>query len=574
MSAAPAAAITHVWKKPKRQPLSILRMIWKQRFLVLIVWAALAAVSGIVVLKLPAVYRAETVILVESQRIPERFVESTVNSDLKDRLAQLGQQILSYTRLLGIVEKFDLYKEERKSKTQEEIIEMMKADVSIQLEEGWASRNRGEVRPSAFRISYQGRNPEIVALVANQLGNFFIDENLRAREVQAVGTSEFLGTQLAEAKKRLEEQEARMSQFKLQHNGELPEQETSLIAAVGQSQLRLQGALDALARAESSKSTLEASLASARQSEEAFDKLFDKAVVQPAGTPAADAAPDNAAAVQRRLDQARAIWGENHPEIRAMRDLLSRLQAGEAIEKTSAPKKSDTASANAQAARINQALDLQFGQMRIQGRERINSLKAQLEAANRQLEEAAADRDKIMKDLAALQTRIGRLPIREQELAVVRRDYEISRANYQSLLDKGLSAEMAAEMERRQKAERFTTIDTARVPQKPVKPNRPLLYSAATLLSLLLGVAAALGRESQRDRILGDWELPKGVAVLGRVPVIAPYEPRSHTGVPGKPRVRRLVWVALAVLILIGVAAGTSAYFGWIQIPGVNTIHG
>lgn len=56
--------------------------------------------------------------------------------------------------------------------------------------------------------------------------------------------------------------------------------------------------------------------------------------------------------------------------------------------------------------------------------------------------------------------------------------------------------------------------------------------------------------------------------------MIVPYEIGAGTGVPGKPRVRRLVWVALAVLILIGVAAGTSAYLGWIQIPGVNTIHG
>ena len=105
-------------------------------------------------------------------------------------------------------------------------------------------------------------------------------------------------------------------------------------------------------------------------------------------------------------------------------------------------------------------------------------------------------------------------------MAGVTRDYEMAKANYRSLLDKKISAEMATEMERRQKAERFTVLDPARVPEKPVKPNRPLLGGLASAFSLALGVAIAIGRELKRGAVLGDWELPPDTSILGRVPTI------------------------------------------------------
>jgi len=79
---------------------------------------------------------------------------------------------------------------------------------------------------------------------------------------------------------------------------------------------------------------------------------------------------------------------------------------------------------------------------------------------------------------------------------------------------------MATDMEKRQKAERFTVLDPARVPEKPFKPNRPLFYTVGIVAGLLFGVAAAFGRELKRNVVLGEWELPADVVILGRVPRI------------------------------------------------------
>jgi uncharacterized protein involved in exopolysaccharide biosynthesis len=116
--------------------------------------------------------------------------------------------------------------------------------------------------------------------------------------------------------------------------------------------------------------------------------------------------------------------------------------------------------------------------------------------------------------------RVQRLPLREQEMSALTRDYDIAKNNYSSLLDKKIAAEMAGDLERRQKAERFTILDPARTPEKPAKPKRPVLYAMSILGSLGLGIVFAMGKGLSRDRLLGEWELPKDVPILGRVPRI------------------------------------------------------
>jgi uncharacterized protein involved in exopolysaccharide biosynthesis len=155
-----------------------------------------------------------------------------------------------------------------------------------------------------------------------------------------------------------------------------------------------------------------------------------------------------------------------------------------------------------------------------QAQERARMLKAQIAAADKELLARKADQDKTIKEIAAYQERLGRLPVREQEMAQLLRDYENSKNNYRILLDKKLSAEMATEMERRQKSERFTVLDPARAPMKPISPNRPLLYSGGGIFGLIVGAGVALLVEKRKGVFLGEWELPAEVMVLGRLPIL------------------------------------------------------
>ncbi len=548
-------------------------MLWKRKILCAAIWIVVSVAGAVAVHELPVVYRASTLIIVESQRIPEKFVSATVSEDLKDRLNALSQQILSYRRLLEIVEKFDLYRPERQRKVQEEIIEMMRADITIQVEEGW-NRRRSDVRPGAFRVAYQGSNPSVVALVANQLGNLFIEENLKAREIQAVGTSEFLDNQTAEAKKRLEEQEAKLSAFKLEHNGELPQQEGVILATLARLQVNLQSVQDGIQRAEQSKLIIDNSLEAARASLAAMSEIADQLETMPltaaAGAGVAEGEPlKPSERLQRQLEQLRSRYTDEHPDVQALQALIPRVrQEEEAAEKKrllAAAKKAEDKASGEETELRRDPRSMQMNQALIRERERVDNLKAQQLAIVKQIANLTAERKGIMDQIAAEHKHLQNLPIREQQLTAVMRDYEISRANYQSLLDKGLAAAMATDMERRQKAEKFTVVDPARVPEKPFKPNRPLLCGIISALGLVLGVAAALGREMRADTLLGEWELPKGVPVLGRVPVITPQQAANGHQEKRRVMVRRLALVSsLVILVAAIVAAGV--YIGKVAL--------
>src|ERR1039458_4360062 len=149
-----------VGRKFRLQPLSLVRMFWKHKLLCALVWAIITVSGAAVVYRLSNVYQADAVILVESQRIPEKLVAPTINDDLKDRLSSLSQQILISPRLLEIGTNYDLSHDQRGPRTQEKTIEMMRADIGIQLETSWAEAKKADSRPSAFRVTYEGPNPD------------------------------------------------------------------------------------------------------------------------------------------------------------------------------------------------------------------------------------------------------------------------------------------------------------------------------------------------------------------------------------------------------------------------------
>jgi polysaccharide chain length determinant protein (PEP-CTERM system associated) len=566
-------------RKFKLQPLSLVRMFWKHKLLCALIWAAVTACSAAVVYRLSNVYRAEAVILVESQRIPEKLVAPTINDDLKDRLSSLSQQILISTRLLEIVTKFDLYHEERRARTQEEIIEMMRGDIGTQLETSWAKK--ADSRPSAFRVTYEGPNPTVVAQVANQLATLFIDENIQAREVQAVGTSEFLASQLDAAKLRLEEQESKLGEYKLKFNGQLPEQENALIAAASQLQVRLQGIDQEIDRAEQTRTMQETALASAQASESAISQLFDQLnSPEPAQALASGEPVKTSERLQQQLEKLMLFYTDQHPDVKKLRDLIPLARKEEEKNEnppkkaapgsdptdsaTKAPGEESSVSMIVTLPKIRNERALQLSEALIRSKEEAEKLKTQQDLAAKEIIALKQDQKDVQARLDSLQKGIGGLPIREQELASITRDYEISKANYQSLLDKKLSAEMATDMERRQKAERFTIIDPARVPEKPVKPNRPLLYALCSFGGLLLGIVSALGRELRTNAILGEWELPKGVPVLGRIPRIVPaVAPPSPDGRLSRNVARKRVRLALiwSSALVVAIAAAAGFYF-------------
>jgi succinoglycan biosynthesis transport protein ExoP len=207
---------------PKGAGIDRIRAVWNRRkWLAIIVFVI--PLTGVVslVMALPNVYRSTASVLVERQQLPEDLVRATVNSEVEIRLRTLSAEILSRSRLEALVGRFSLYPELAGGASAEEAVGRMRRDISLQPTS--TDRNSGGAT-IAFALRYMGRDPETVALVTNALASFYVEENLKVRERLAAGTTEFLRVQLEQAKKKLDEQERRLSELGRQHMGELPPQ--------------------------------------------------------------------------------------------------------------------------------------------------------------------------------------------------------------------------------------------------------------------------------------------------------------------------------------------------------------
>ena len=195
--------------RPVNSPMSIkqcLRAVKRHMHLV-VLSSLLLAILGIVgVSLLPNIYRATTTILVDPQKIPERYVASTVTSDPNARLNTLTQQVLSDSRLQEIVDMDNLYPEMRKKRTREEVLNYMRSKTEIELK----LAREPEAGLSSFSISYEDEDRTLVAKIANQLASSFINWNLQVRQQQALGTTQFLSKELVDARRSLEEQEEQL----------------------------------------------------------------------------------------------------------------------------------------------------------------------------------------------------------------------------------------------------------------------------------------------------------------------------------------------------------------------------
>ncbi len=484
-------------------------------FIIVMAGAALFAVFT------PKEYRATTLILVTPQKVPETFVRPTVTSKIEDRLQSIGQEIMSRTRLEQVISQLKLYPEEVKSKTMEEIVELMRRNIRIEI----------KGKESYFTISYIGNDPRVVTTVTNKLASLFIEENLKLREQQAVGTSEFLVIELNATKARLEEQEKAVTQFKRQFMGELPEQREANLKVLEQLQFHYQRIGEAMRAAQDRKliiqkqlSDTELLIASAVSRQES-PPLTVTSPETPSRPVARDPQEIQLEQMRNQLSDLQARYTERHPDILVLKKKIADLEAK--LEKERAEKKSEESASSVTVTPIPA--------LKIEGKKggkeerpdfklnpRYKEMEAQLIATELEIERWREEEAKIKAQINRYRERIEMTPVRELAMAQLTRDYLNMKDLYQTLLKKSEEAQQAENLERRQKGEQFKVLDPARVPETPFRPDIP----KTLLFGLLLGTGCGLGMaffREQMDRSFRDaedLEATLGFKVLANIPVV------------------------------------------------------
>src|SRR5580698_9390889 len=201
-------------------------------------------------------YLSQTLVLVEQQKVPENYVKAVVTEDLSGRLATMREQILSRSRLQPIIERFNLFANSKMS--MDDRIDQTRKNIDIKPIQSDLARTGGL---PGFFISFKAGDARTAQLVCGEITSLFVSENLSDRAASAAGTTDFLKGQLADAKAKLDEQDAKLRQFQQTYMGKLPGAEASNINMMSTLNTQLDAATQALARMEQDKQYVESQLA-------------------------------------------------------------------------------------------------------------------------------------------------------------------------------------------------------------------------------------------------------------------------------------------------------------------------
>ncbi len=495
------------------RPEDYLAMAWRRKWWILIPFVLVSAAGIGIVMHLPKVYQANTLILLVRQRVPTEYVRATVTESIDERIYSISTEILSRTNLQRVIDEFGLYKAESQKLTQEEVIELMRKHIDIQVKGGTGAAKRD--KKDAFEVYFSGPEPKTVAMVTNRLASLFVEQNLKLREQQAEGTAAFLADQLKKTEAQLEGLEKQITAFKTRHMGELPEQMQANLGVLQQLQLQHQRISDSIRSAEDRKVLYINQVAELRKF----------ASTEGTGEPVIVEAPQSGReTLQDALARLRAKYTDRHPEVMALKKRLEEegAQAG-------GPRASGASSPDRPARQIRTARG-QTGQLDTM----IAGLQAQLAAVDSEIRHLRGEEEKIRARIREHEQRIENTPRREQEMTALARDYENTKKSYESLLAKKLESEQAKAMEQRQQGEQFRVIDPAQVPVKPWKPDILKLIA----LSLACGLGAGLGLALLQEYLDRSFKDPEDLAAFSGLQVLAVIPRIETVGKAGGGRTR------------------------------------
>jgi polysaccharide chain length determinant protein (PEP-CTERM system associated) len=482
---------------------------------------------------IPPKYTSDTVILVEQQKVPQQFVMPNVQVDLEERLQSITQQVLSRSRLLSIIGNLHLYQGLFFSSPDDQIMQMRK-DIKIDLVQTPPAPGK-PAELTAFKISYVADKPQIAQQVNTQLAGLFIDENVRASQEQSQSTTNFLDSQLTGAAAALAAQEKRIREYEASHMGELPDQLQSNLQILSGAQGQLQSAIDARDKALQQQAYLNSLAAQ-------YDQMG-----------ISESTPATSGSNAQQLEMARAElasleakYTPDHPDVKKLKDTIANMEQMQ--KNTQDAKSGDTSDDTDKGAATPSQLQAMTPVMQIQSQIKANKLEIQ----SREQQIA-----KLEQKVSQYQARLNATPGRQQELSDIMRNYDESKKNYDTLLGKTMSSQLATSLNRQQQGDQFRIIDPPSLPEKSSFPDRFKFSLAGLGIGLALAFVFGVGSEFLDDRIRSESDLLDAA----QLPVLAEIPPlptdREISAQRWKP------WIAVAAAVLIAIIIPTGIWYAY-----------
>lgn len=442
---------------------------------------------------LPKQYTSQTVILVDQPAVPASYITDISTGDIKQRLTTLQQQILSRSRLEGIINKLNLFPEERRQQaSMEDLVDRLGKKISVTPVKPMAESNSTQL--PGFIIKVTDRDRALAQKICSEVASVFINENQRVRHDQATDTTVFLTKQLEDAKAKLDDQDAKLAAFKSKYAGALPDEQQANMGLLAGLNTQLDASTQALSRAQQDKSFTESMLAQQLASQSTDNPSAAKQLTE----------------MQGELSALLAKYTEDHPDVIRLRQSIADLKQKMAAN-------SSSASAGASPAAGVEAPEVQ-------------QLRAQVHQYDSIIKEKTAQQRDIQRQIGLYQSRMQVSPNVEEQYKLLTRDHESASTFYNDLLKKRSEASMVSDMNHQSANAEFRILDPANLPDGPSFPNRLYFVLGGLAAGLALGVAFTALSEI-RDKSLRteeDVEFFLQLPTLANIPSVEGA--RRHSG--------------------------------------------
>jgi len=426
----------------------------------------------------PPKYTSQSTVLVEGQKVPEGYVKPIFTEDLMQRISSLQQQVLSRNQLQPAVERLGLL---RGGSSADAVMDDVRKNVTLTpvfAEAATTKRKPGQSSVLGFQVGYTSSNSRQAQQVCNQLTSMFLEENLKAREQLAQGTTEFLSRQLEEAKHNLDEQDAKLAAFKRDHAGQLPGDEDSNFKMLMGLNSQLDANTQTINRAQQDKAFAESALA---QQLSAW-----KASSQSSTSP--QALEQQLAQAQAALLQLQGRYTEDHPDVVKAKNDIAELKKRMAEVNSAKPEQVTDKASVAEPPEIRQ-------------------MRVQIHQYEQTISQATADQKRLQESIKTYQSRVSLSPAIEEQYKLLTRDYDTAQKFYTDLLGKKSESAMTTDMEREQQGEQFRLMNPASFPSEPSFPNRLLFAGGGLGVGTILGLALALWLEMKDKAIRNELDV-------------------------------------------------------------------
>lgn len=565
-------------------PRDLVDMGFRRKWFIISAIVVAVAIASAVATLTPRIYRSSTTIMIETQRIPERYVNSVVSGTVSDRINMVQQNVLSRTSLEIIANEYQLHGAEASLAEREANIEGLRKNIKIE-----TKAQRGDVRVESFTISFASESPVKASQVTNHLAKQIIDENLKSREQLVEGTTKFLEQELKRAMESLEGQEHAIAIFKRKHTGELPGQTAANLQTLDRLQRDITNVNDALQNRNDRRAAILKLINSyelmglagmdqtmretglGQDLDEAGRSRAQSSVPRvPRGAPG-DPLVQRLRDLERQLTTLSAEYKDSYPDVAQLKQEIAQVKLriverkGQALPEETEPVRPPESGRPVVAKRAPvSAMDPYLFELKREKEELeigISTLKDQQHRLQAQIKE--------------YEMRVERVPEREQELLVLERDYANTKRNYETLLEKQLNARISGNLEQRQQGETFRIIDPANVPTRPESPD----VMKIMLTGLIVGCGIGLGGAFTLEQLAGvfhkadDVENVLGLPVLATIPdfktayrdnkgtrLLPLYSPKPNREQP--PEVAQLPYIGK-----LSEPAKRGTAFGWNKSP-------